>query len=187
MGHLDLAYLPYQFPIAMSYILGREVKNLGPHVQFFSRNEGTKILLYQELANQLLGFRSEQVDLRVFGHVYAVTNRAIALWSEGNDSTPIIDLPDALLRAVENGLLLVALLDQPRVDWQPPESAFTRTWHELMPNPIIPYDQEARRGQFSHAYQQLAPLIEKWRWLRTLGHAEIRRRFPRGWQSQERR
>jgi hypothetical protein len=193
LGYMDPIVFPTRFPIALANILGREVKNLGPHFFFFTQNKGATILMHPQLARQVEGMSNEQIDLSglrsaplIAGGGGDETVGPISVLSDGGISSQAQELPIDLLRPVANGGWVLALLDHPRVEPAPRESAFTRTWGQLMPNPIIPYDAKTRRDRFSEAYRELAPYIEKWERLRDLGPNEIPRRFHRDPRSAER-
>lgn len=184
LGFNNPFFVAHGLPIALSYIFGRDVKSLGPHMLFFNRSDGVTALIHSELAASLEGFRNEQIDL---SRIQTTTLSArdgskfegppIAVWLDGTAPELPLDLPEKLVEAVAKDELIFALLDRPRVDWKPRESAFSRTWREIMPDPVIPYNLDLRRQLFADAYKNLAKYIKKWEQLKELGPAEFRRRF----------
>jgi hypothetical protein len=186
LADIDLSFPVRSLPMALSHIFCRNVKNLGYHLLFFTRSEGTTLLLHRQIAGRLEGFHSDQIDLRgIRVETLPVSSEhqdiesQIAVWLDGNAPGFSPDLPKDLRVGVARGELILALLDKPRLEQAPMTSAFTRVWDELMPEPIIPYDRELRRSRFGNAYRELVRYIEKWEHLRELGPTEIRRRFHR--------
>ena len=186
LGVNDPTFMAHRLPMALSHLFGREVKNIGPHLLFFTGSDGVTALMHRDLAGPMEGLRSEQIDLRgIRAEPLSTYNgreifeTPIAVWSDGSAPGLPRDLPEDVLLEVASGELILALLDGPRVDRPPLESAFTRTWCELMTEPVIPYDRGQRRRQFADAYRVLARYVEKWERLRELGVTEIGRRFHR--------
>ena len=151
LGWLDLSLRPATFvPIALSHILGRPVVNLGPHLYFFTESADVTIVLPRDFDEAFANFRNGQADLSGLHRSEVCladgTDReaaVVSIWRTippSNDEK--LEVPPDVLLGIVTGRYIYAELREPRVNFTP-DNAFARTWRDLMPSPIIPFDLHA--------------------------------------------
>jgi len=176
-GAVSLEMMPGRtIPMVLAHALGFNIRNLGPHPQFFTASENAIVFMKEDLARNFRNYVDGQVDLKSVNHASIGTSGIDALYKTNGTKLTHDDLSPQVREGIRRGAFIAVEISNPSVAIST-DLIFDQTWTEYMEDEIIPYNQAEREYKYRKAYKELCVFIRKWKALRTRGVDYIRELF----------
>ena len=168
-GATSLDIIPMKtIPMVLAHSLGFNIKNLGPHPQFFTKSENASVFLKTNLAQYCSQYIDGQIDLTSV-NLHSIGGAEIDILHKSEEAPPMIEnLSPQVCEGVRQGNYIAAEISNPSVEYSA-NPIFDEIWSSYMEDEIIPYKQSDRSNKFVKAFKELDEYITKWKSLQSRG------------------
>jgi hypothetical protein len=160
-------------------LLRKSYKNGMDPKRIFDENTGAVVLGQRDILDNILVNLNQMQSIPANVVGIEEENDTLSVFNYDYDKFDIKNISTEIKQAIADGNIIYAEILQPRMTLEHPENAFDKTWWDIMPESIIPYNETKRNELLSKIISKIKDHVEKWQNLKEMGMEEIRRRFKR--------